>query len=156
MARASCSAGCAPDTAYFCANTKVGTPEIPLSEASLACAEISSTSSSVARRLRTSSASSPQSAAACSSTLVSGRSPPSRKYNSISRRDDAPGDALVSLRRAEFRGEVFVTADPFARHPVVEKERPPVNLDRHIARQRQRVLDPALADVAPRAHHVGD
>ena len=36
MARASCSAGCAPDTAYFCANTKVGTPEMPLSEASLA------------------------------------------------------------------------------------------------------------------------
>src|SRR4030088_1490106 len=85
MARASCSAGCAPDTAYFCANTNVGTPEMPLSEASLACAEISSTSSSVARRRRTSSASSPQSAAACTSTLVSVRSPPSLKYNSISR-----------------------------------------------------------------------
>src|SRR3954469_21548315 len=26
MARASCSAGSAPETAYFCANTKVGTP----------------------------------------------------------------------------------------------------------------------------------
>src|ERR1700756_4563327 len=36
MARASCSAGCAPETAYFCANTKVGTPEMPLSEASCA------------------------------------------------------------------------------------------------------------------------
>src|SRR5438128_464367 len=34
MARANCSAGCAPDTAYFCANTNVGTPEMPLSEAS--------------------------------------------------------------------------------------------------------------------------
>src|SRR6266581_147109 len=85
MARASCSAGCAPDTAYFCANTKVGTPEIPLSEASFACAEISSTSSSLASRLRTSSASSPISAATRTSTLVSVRSPPSLKYNSISR-----------------------------------------------------------------------
>src|ERR1700730_10350800 len=47
MARASCSAGCAPETAYFCANTNVGTPEMPLSAASLACAEINSTSSSV-------------------------------------------------------------------------------------------------------------
>ena len=35
MARASWSAGCAPETAYFCANTNVGTPEMPLSEASL-------------------------------------------------------------------------------------------------------------------------
>src|SRR3954469_19976332 len=85
MARASCSAGCAPETAYFCANTKVGTPEMPLSEASLASAEISSTSSSVARRLRTLSASSPTSAAAFTSTSISVRSPPSRKYSSISR-----------------------------------------------------------------------
>src|SRR3984893_848037 len=85
IARASCSAGCAPDTAYFCANTKVGTPEMPLSAASLACVEIRSTSSSVARRLRISSASSPMSAAACTSTSVSVRSPPSLKYNSISR-----------------------------------------------------------------------
>ena len=30
------------------------------------------------------------------------------------------------------------------------------HLDRHLRRQRQRVLDAALADVAPRAHHVGD
>src|SRR3977135_300564 len=76
MARASCSAGCAPETAYFCANTKVGTPEIPLSEASLACAEISSTSSSVARRFRTSSASSPQTAAPPTAPASGGRVPP--------------------------------------------------------------------------------
>src|SRR5260370_31495769 len=56
MAPASCSAGCAPDTAYFCAKTKVGTPDMPLSEAALACAEIRSTSSSLAGRRRTSCA----------------------------------------------------------------------------------------------------
>ena len=56
-----------------------------LSEASCAWPEISATSSSVARRLRTSSASRPISAAACTSTLTSVRSPPSRKYNSIRR-----------------------------------------------------------------------
>src|SRR5258708_37392248 len=49
MARASWSAACAPDTAYFCANTNVRTPEMPLSEASFACAEINSTPSSVAQ-----------------------------------------------------------------------------------------------------------
>src|SRR5258708_6041391 len=32
MARASCSAGWAPDTAYLSAKTNVGTPEMPLSE----------------------------------------------------------------------------------------------------------------------------
>ena len=48
-------------------------------------AEISSTSSSVARRLRMSSASRPTSAAACTSVSLWVRSPPSRKYNSISR-----------------------------------------------------------------------
>src|SRR5438105_2433990 len=85
MARASCSAGCAPDTAYFCANTKVGTPEMPLSDASFAAAEISSTSSSLRSRWRTRCASMPVSAAAPTSTSRLVRSPPSRKYNSISR-----------------------------------------------------------------------
>src|SRR5260370_566361 len=68
----------------------------------------------------------------------------------------AGGDSLVGLGRAAFRGEGFVAADALARHPGIEKERPPVDFDRHVRRQRQRVLDPALADVAPRAHHVGD
>jgi hypothetical protein len=70
--------------------------------------------------------------------------------------DDAAGDALIGFGRTEFCREVFVAADPLARHPGIEEERPPVDLDRHIRRQRQRVLDAALADVAPRADHVGD
>src|ERR1700692_4405695 len=74
----------------------------------------------------------------------------------VRRRDDAAGDALVSFDRAEFRREVFIAADALARDPGIEKERPPANLDRNIRRQRQRVLDPALADVTPGAHDVGD
>ncbi len=50
MARASWSAGWAPEMAYFCANTKVGMPRSP-SDASCAWPEISATSSSVAKAL---------------------------------------------------------------------------------------------------------
>ncbi len=81
---------------------------------------------------------------------------PVREALFIGRGDNASGDALVGLGRAELRGEVFVAADALARHPGIEKERPPADLDRHIRHQRQRVLDAALADVAPWAHHIGD
>ena len=197
MARASWSAGCAPETAYFCAKTKVGTPEMPLSEASCACPEISATSSSVARRLRTSSASSPTSAGGLHQHVDVGEIAAVAKiqfhqpllhlggfalrFGPVDQpvaidgvglaldelgpvgqpllaggRDDAAGNALIGFDRAEFRGEIFVAADALAGHPGIEEERPPADLDRHIRHQRQRILDPALADIAPRADHVGD
>jgi hypothetical protein len=70
--------------------------------------------------------------------------------------DDAAGNALVSLHRAELGGEIFVPADALARHPRIEEERPPVHFHRDVRHQRQRVFNPALADIAPRADHVGD
>ncbi len=72
------------------------------------------------------------------------------------RGDDAVGDALVAVDRAEFGGEILFARNAFARDPVVEEIGPPVHLDRDVGSQRQRLLQPALADEAPRADHVGD
>src|SRR6185503_5949801 len=69
---------------------------------------------------------------------------------------DASGNRLVALGRAELLGEIFVAADALARYPVIEKIRPPMDLDRDVRAQFQRLLQPALADEAPRTHHVGD
>ena len=71
-------------------------------------------------------------------------------------RHDAAGNALVGIDRTKLGGEVIFPADTLARHPGVEEERPELHLDRNVRHERQRVLDPLLADIAPRAHHVGD
>ena len=49
-----------------------------------------------------------------------------------------------------------VAADALARHPGIEEERTPVHFDRNVRHQRQRVLDPLFADIAPGADHVGN
>jgi len=72
------------------------------------------------------------------------------------RGDHTPRNILVGFRRAEFLCQILISRNTFARHPRIEEERPPVNLDRHVAGERQRILDALLADIAPRAHHVGD
>ena len=72
------------------------------------------------------------------------------------RGNDASGNALVSLDRAELRGQVFVAADALARHPRIEEKRPEVHLHGNVRHQRERALDPLLADVAPGAHDVRD
>lgn len=71
-------------------------------------------------------------------------------------RDHAPGYALIGFDRAELGGEIVLAADAFARHPGIEEERTEIQLDRNIGHERERALDPVLADIAPGAHHIGD
>ena len=70
--------------------------------------------------------------------------------------NDAPGNSLVCIDRAEFRGEVFLAADAFTWDPGIEKERAPVNIDRNIGGELQCLLDAAFADITPRANHIGN
>ena len=72
------------------------------------------------------------------------------------RGDDALGDAVVALGRAELGGQIFLARDAFARNPVVEEIGAPMHLDRDVGLERERLFQAALADEAPRADHVGD
>ncbi len=69
--------------------------------------------------------------------------------------DDALAVGVVALDRAELGDEIFLAADAFARHPRIEEVGTEPHLDRDLRLERNRLLQEALADIAPRAYHVG-
>jgi hypothetical protein len=70
--------------------------------------------------------------------------------------NDALGDHGIALGRTEFGLQISLPVDAFARNPGIEEIRPPMDVDRDIGNERQRIFQPALADEAPGANHVGD
>ena len=68
---------------------------------------------------------------------------------------DALRDAAVALGRAELGGQIVLAADAVARHPGIEKIGAEAHLDRNLGLERDRLLEPPLADEAPRADDVG-
>ena len=61
------------------------------------------------------------------------------------------------LPASELLGAVFPAADPFLRHRRVELKGKPAHSDLVLAiKSGDGLLQPPLADVAPRADHVGD
>ena len=70
-------------------------------------------------------------------------------------RGNALGDRVIACHRAEFSLELGPAVDAFARTPGIEKLGPVLDLGRGLWRERQRVFEPVLADIAPRADHVG-
>src|SRR6202044_144191 len=69
---------------------------------------------------------------------------------------DPFGDRGVAFDGAEFGLQISLPVDAFARNPGIEEIRPPVDADGDVGAERQRAFEPALADIAPRADHVGD
>src|SRR3974390_1810807 len=65
-------------------------------------------------------------------------------------------DAFVSFRRTEFRRQIFLPRNAFARNPVIQEIGPVVHLDRDFRIERNGFLEPALAYETPRTNHVGD
>ena len=55
---------------------------------------------------------------------------------------------------AEFPVEIGLAVDAVGRQVGIEKKRPPLNRDTGVGPQGQRMLEPALADIAPRAHRI--
>ena len=70
--------------------------------------------------------------------------------------DDAFGDHGVTLGRTEFGLQIGLPVDAFARNPGIEEIRPPIDIDGDVGNERDRGFEPALADKAPRTHHVGN
>ena len=70
--------------------------------------------------------------------------------------DDPLGDHRIALDRTEFGLQIGLPVDAFAWNPGVEEIGPPMDVDRDVRHERECVFEPALADEAPRTHHVGD
>ncbi len=68
---------------------------------------------------------------------------------------DPLGDAAITFRRAELGGEVFLPADARAWDPRIEEIGPEADLDGNLRLERDRLLQPALADEAPGTDDVG-
>src|SRR5918994_1076673 len=69
---------------------------------------------------------------------------------------DALRDAAVAFDRAEFLGQIIRPRHAGARHPGIEEIGPEIHLDRNVRPQLYGLLQPALSNEAPGAHHVGD
>src|SRR3977135_2292584 len=63
--------------------------------------------------------------------------------------------AVVPLDRAELGHQVFLAADPLARHPWIQEKGMEAHLDRNVRLERDRLLQPAFADEAPGTDDVG-
>src|SRR5262249_35845826 len=89
-----------------------------------------------------------------------GRPPDQRELELDARLAAAFGDRLVDLARpvaaAELRAPIVAARTAPGRHVGVEREGPPGHRHVGAAAQRQRALEAALADVAPRADRVRD
>src|SRR5919108_3522869 len=71
-------------------------------------------------------------------------------------RGNALRNGAVAFGRAEFSREIVLAAHPLSGYPGIEKKGPKANLDGKLGAQRNRRVEAALADVAPRADHVGN
>src|SRR5579885_3781062 len=72
------------------------------------------------------------------------------------RRGHTLSDALVALWRTKLSGEVLLARNALARDPVVQEIWMPMNLDGHVWFEPDGLFQPALADEAPRANHIGN
>ena len=69
---------------------------------------------------------------------------------------DALRDGGVALDGTEFRFQIGLAVDAFARNPRVEEIGPPVDVDFDAGIELGRGFQPAFADIAPRTDDVGN
>src|SRR5581483_8342108 len=69
---------------------------------------------------------------------------------------DALGNAFVAVGRPEFGGKVLLARNALARDPVIQEIGPPVQFDRHVRLERQRLFEATLANETPWADDIGD
>ena len=70
--------------------------------------------------------------------------------------NDAFGDGAIAFDRAELGLEISLAVDALTRDPGIEKKRPPGDVDGNVGNERHCRFEPVFADIAPRAHDIGD